>query len=81
MMRKAALIALSAAALCACGKQAELERPEPLVGGQAARDREADRPPTPQETYDPANSTRSPRSAPIEGAGSDPFGRPPSTSQ
>jgi len=74
------LTGLMALALAGCGKQADLARPEPLVGAQADIDREAKRPPTPQENYDPASSNRSPRSAPIQGA-NDPFGAPPSTSR
>ena len=79
MMIRLVLVGLAALSLSACGRQAQLTRPEPLVSGQAKKDYEAKRPPTPQETYDPASTQRSPRAAPIEGT-NDPFGRPPSTS-
>lgn len=78
---KAPLIitALGAASLllCACGKQAELERPDPLYGARADKDYTAKRPVTPGENYDPASTNRSPSAAPIPGT-NDPFGRPPS---
>lgn len=80
MMIRLVLIGVCTLTVSACGKQAELDRPEPLVGGQARRDYEADRPVTPQENYDPASTQRSPRAAPVPGT-NDPFGRPPSTVQ
>jgi predicted small lipoprotein YifL len=72
-----ALALVAAGALCACGKQGELDRPPPLVGAAKDNDYTAKRPVTPQENYDPASSNRSPRSAPISGT-EDPIGRPPS---
>ena len=66
-----------AAALGACGKQGELERPQPLAGAAEEQDYTAKRPVTPQENYDPASNNRSPRAAPIPGT-NDPIGRPPS---
>ena len=80
MMIRLVQIGVAALTLSACGKQAELERPEPLVGGQADRDYDAKRPVTPQENYDPASTQRSPRAAPVQGT-NDPFGRPPSNTQ
>ena len=80
MMIRLVLIGVAALSLSACGKQAELQRPEPLVGGQAKRDYDARRPVTPQENYDPASTQRSPRAAPVEGT-NDPFGPPPSNVQ
>ena len=78
MSRPMIFLALAAAAaLGACGKQGELERPAPLAGAAAEQDYTAKRPVTPQENYDPASSSRSPRAAPIPGT-NDPIGRPPS---
>jgi hypothetical protein len=77
-MRPTIYLALAAAAaLVACGKQGELERPQPLAGAAEEQDYTAKRPVTPQENYDPSSNNRSPRSAPIPGT-NDPIGRPPS---
>jgi predicted small lipoprotein YifL len=78
MRTTAICLAIAAtAALTACGKQGELERPAPLAGAAAEQDYTAKRPVTPQENFDPASSNRSPRAAPIPGT-NDPIGRPPS---
>ncbi|WP_165799366.1 hypothetical protein [Caulobacter zeae] len=93
MIRPATLLAIAAlcltgAALSACGKQAELERPAPLWGpekkaAEASKRREASaranqpaRPNGTQENIDPASSNRTTRAAPLRGAPSDPFGGP-----
>lgn len=68
---------VAALALCACGKQGELERPAPLSGAAADRDATTRRVLTPQENYDPASSNRSIAASPIQGT-SDPIGPPPS---
>ena len=72
-----ALALVAGIALSACGKQGELERPQPLAGAAEEQDYTAKRPVTPRENYDPASTNRSPRAAPIPGT-NDPIGRPPS---
>jgi hypothetical protein len=77
---KTTLLVLGLAAACAlgaCGKQGELDRPEPLFGAAKENDYDKNRPPTPQENIDPASTNRSPRAAPATGT-NDPFGAPPS---
>lgn len=77
-MKKSMLIlGLAAAALSACGKQAALERPQPLGGAARDRDYDSRRPVTPEENIDPGASNRSSRAEPIPGT-NDPIGRPPS---
>jgi len=83
-----AAVALSGAALTACGKQAPLERPAPLWDPAKKAAYEAERRAASgqvnkparangvQENIDPASSARTNRAAPLPGTPSDPFGGP-----
>ena len=83
-----AALAVSAAGLSACGKQAELERPAPLWSAEkkaafmaqrregSAQANQPARANGTQENMDPASSNRTTRAAPLGGTQNDPFGGP-----
>ena len=77
-----AALALAGAALAACGKLGELEKPGPLNGAGRATERQAEehrrqaqdpsRPMDTVDTRDQAIDPAPPRTAPIEGSGQNP---------
>lgn len=83
-----AALAVSASALTACGKQAELERPAPMWDAAKKAAWEAERRAASasanqparvggtQEIMDPASSNRTVRAAPLAGTAPNPFGGP-----
>ncbi len=85
-LRRASALILalaSAAALAACGKTGQLERPAPMFGAnrhapvdQTLPAQDPSRPVTTVDQRDRSTDLEPPRNAPIEGTSPDPFGAP-----